>query len=316
MTGRERAIRAMNLIKPDRTPLGFWFHFNGADAMGEACVNAHLRYYNSARVDIVKMMCDGYFDYPNRALKRAENAGDLYNMKPLGANSPFILEQVQRAKMVKKGLNRELLTLYNVFAPFSYLRFGAGDDVVMSYIRADRDAVGYALNVIAQDAKLLCEALITEAGLDGVYYCLQGAEQNRFTPEQYRRLITPGDLMVIEHANRFGDLNILHMCGWAGVPNHLEVWRDYPAKAVNWATHIEALPLAEGFKYFGGRCVLGGFDNRKTGVLYSGTRDEVRAETLNILREANMPGLMLGADCTLPANIDVERINWIADSAL
>ena len=45
---------------------------------------------------------------------------------------------------------------YNVFAPFSSLRFGAdaigiSDDQVMEYIRTDRTAVMKALDVIAQD---------------------------------------------------------------------------------------------------------------------------------------------------------------------
>ena len=48
-----------------------------------------------------------------------------------------------------------------------------------------------ALDVIAQTNALLAELLITEAGCDGVYYCVQGGEYDRFTPEEYRKIITP-----------------------------------------------------------------------------------------------------------------------------
>ena len=92
-------------------------------------------------------------------------------MKPLGPNSPFVREQVERAKAVKAGLTSDCVVLYNVFAPFSSIRFGTSDELVMRHLREDPDAVLYALNVIAQDNALLSELLITEAGIDGIYYC-------------------------------------------------------------------------------------------------------------------------------------------------
>ena len=39
------------------------------------------------------------------------------------------------------------------------------------------------LDVIAQDNATLAELLITEAGCDGVYYCVQGGEVDRFTAQ-------------------------------------------------------------------------------------------------------------------------------------
>lgn len=45
MDKRTRVLAAMNGEKVDHVPVGFWFHFGGDEAMGEACVNAHLKYY-------------------------------------------------------------------------------------------------------------------------------------------------------------------------------------------------------------------------------------------------------------------------------
>lgn len=78
---------------------------------------------------------------------------------------------------------------------------------------------------------------------NGVYYCVQGGEKDRFTPEEYTKFVTPSDLKVLEHANKFSDCNVLHCCGWAGIPNHLEVWQNYPAKAINWACFVENVDL-------------------------------------------------------------------------
>lgn len=314
MNKRERVLNAIALKDVDRPPVGFWFHFLSEQGVGAACVQAHLDYYNHIDVDMVKIMCDGYFDYPHPVLKAAKAPAALYAMQPLGKDSPFICEQVERARAVKTGLREDMVVLYNVFAPFSLIRFGAGDETIMRFLQEDPKAVSHALNVIAQDASLLSELLITQAGIDGIYYCVQGGEKDRMSAQAYRELITPTDLQVLTHANRFGQTNVLHCCGWAGIPNHLEVWQDYPAQAVNWACYIEDMDLAQGKAFFGGKCVLGGFDNRPGGVLFSGTREQVKAETRRLIAGAGTTGVILGADCTLPAEIDKQRIGWVVDA--
>ena len=314
MTKKERVIAAMNNLPVDRPPVGFWFHFKPEQSLGQPCVDAHLDYYNNIGVDIAKLMCDGYFDYPNPVAKAAKEPEDWFKMKPLGPDSEFIRGQVERAKAVKAGLTSDCLVLYNVFAPFSSIRFGTSDELVMRHLRQNPEAIQYALDVIAQDNALICELLLTEAKIDGVYYCVQGGEKDRFTVEEYRRLITPSDKKVLEHANRFSDLNVLHCCGWAGIPNHLEVWQDYPAKAINWACFIENMGLSEGKRFFGGKCVLGGFDNRKTGLLVNGTKEEIQSFARKLVWEAGTKGVMLGADCTLPNTISTERIQWVVDA--
>ena len=119
MTKKERVMAAMSGQPVDRPPVGFWFHFPPERALGQACVQAHLDYYNHIDVDIAKLMCDGYFDYPNPVAKAVKSPKDWYAMKPLGPSSEFIRGQVERAKAVKAGLTSDCLVLYNVFAPFS-----------------------------------------------------------------------------------------------------------------------------------------------------------------------------------------------------
>ena len=314
MTKKERVLAAMNNQPVDRPPVGFWFHFPEEEQLGQACIDAHLRYYNRVDTDIAKLMCDGYFDYPNPVAKAVKEPDDWFKMHPLGPDSDFIKGQVARAKAVKEGLTSDCLVLYNVFAPFSSIRFGTSDELVMDHLQKKPEAILYALDVIAQDNALLCEKLITEAGIDGVYYCVQSGEKDRFTPEEYRLLITPSDLKVLEHANRFSDTNVLHCCGWAGFPNHLQVWQDYPAKAINWACFVEDMDLEKGKAFFGGKCVLGGFDNRAGSLINNGTKEDIQAFARELVKQNAQPGIMIGADCTLPATIDPARIQWVVDA--
>lgn len=152
MDKRTRVLAAMNGEKVDHVPVGFWFHFGGDEAIGEACVNAHLKYYRETDLDFVKIMCDGYFPFPLPLIRKAE---DWNRVKPLEADDPFITEQVDRAKAIVKEIGNERCVFYNVFAPFSSLRFGAGavglsEEQVMEHVRSNPNAVMRALDAIAQ----------------------------------------------------------------------------------------------------------------------------------------------------------------------
>ena len=315
MDKRERVLACMNHLTVDRPPVGFWFHFSDEQKMGAACVQAHLDYYNHVDVDLAKIMCDGYFDYPNPLAQSVQKASDWYHLKPLGKNHPFLREQVDRAKAVKDGLKDDMCVFYNVFAPFSSIRYGTSDELVMAHLREDPQAVAYALGIIAEDNSTLCELLMTEAGCDGIYYCVQGGEKDRMTGETYRAYVTPSDKAVLSHANKFSPYNILHCCGWAGIPNRLENWQDYPAKVINWAVFIEEMDLVRGRAFFGGKTVLGGCDNRKTGVLYTGSKAEVQSFVRKLVSSFDQDtGYMICADCTLPADIDKKRIQGVIEA--
>lgn len=314
MTKRERVLRAFQNKETDRAPMGFWYHFSPDEDKGEETVREHLDFYREAGLDFIKVMCDGYFNYPNPVIAGVKTAKDWYQLIPLGKDHPYIRGQVERAKGVVRGVQGECCVFYNVFCPMSLMRFGIGEQLLMEYLWADVDAVRHAFEVIAEDIKMLVRLLITEAGCDGIYYCVQNAEEFRFSAEEYRQIVAPAELEVLNYANSLSQTNILHCCGWAGDRNRIEVWKDYPAQAVNWAAYVEQLTLKQGKEFFGGKCVLGGFDNRKHGVLYSGTREEIAAETKRLLRETGTTGVMLGADCTLPADISVEHLRWVRET--
>lgn len=313
MTKRERLLHAMRKEPVDKIPMGFWYHFSPDADLGEEIIQQHLKLYRDTDMDMVKVMCDGYFNYPNPFIERVTCADDWFSLTPLGADHPFISKQVERAKGVVKGVDGECCVFYNVFCPMSLMRFGTSEELLMRHLRENPAAVCHAFEVIAEDIKALVYRLITEAGCDGIYYCVQNAEQFRFTSEEYRKLVTPAELDVLKYANSLSDRNILHCCGWAGDKNRVDVWQDYKAAVINWAVYVEKMTLGEGREFFGDCCVLGGFDNRKDGILYSGTREEIEQEVERILEEAGTVGTIIGADCTLPSDIDIRRLRWIRE---
>ena len=97
--------------------------------------------------------------------------------------------------------------------------------------------------------------------------------------------------------------------------NNIHLFTDYPAPVINWAVGPEGISLAEGREIFGGRTVLGGFENGKNGLLYTGDKAAIQAETKRIIAETGTTGLVIGADCTIPSDIDEERIEWVREAA-
>ena len=71
--------------------------------------------------------------------------------------------------------------------------------------------------------------------------------------------------------------------------------------------------MAEAKKLFSGAPVIGGFT--QDGVIYKGSREEVKKAAWDILDNAGQIGVVLGADCTVPNDIDENRFNWVRDAA-
>ena len=192
MDKRTRVFSAMDKKPVDHVPVGFWHHFEGEETLGEACVRAHVKYVRECDLDMVKIMSDSYFARP--IPDDIRTAADWHSLRPLSPEDPFISEQVTRARRIVEEVGGEMPVFYNVFAPFSTLRFGAGEERVMRDLRTDKRAVMHALDVVARDCAMLTERLIREAGCDGIYFCVQAGELDRFTAAEYREMIMPSDL--------------------------------------------------------------------------------------------------------------------------
>ena len=318
MNKRERVKNAMDGLPVDHVPVAFWFHFKGDEAVGEGNIAAHLKYYRETDLDFVKIMCDGFFNYPCDT--EVLEAADFRKVPVLSKDHPYIADQVYRAKKIVEAIGEERMVFYNVFAPFSAIRFEFGDDFVMEALKEDPEAVLTALDRIAETQSVLSELLIEEAGIDGIYFPVQGGEWDRFTEEEYKKLIAPSELKVLSRANRVSDYNIMHCCGFAGAKNNLSLWADYPVKCVNWAVHVEEFPLADGRELFGHKACLGGFktlwdEKHREGIIYHGTKEELQAYTKGIIDTFGKKGLLLGGDCTVDAAIPWEQIKWVVEAA-
>lgn len=294
----------------DRAPGSLWFHFTDSADLADNCVKPHLDYYRECGLDFVKIMNDGY-NYPMTSVKII---GDWEKVRPADKNDPYFTGQIERAKRISDELQGDCMTFFNVFSPFSDIRNMTDEKMVMAHFEENEALVIEALAIIAEDKSWLAEKLITEGGCDGIYLALKGGEQSRFTSEEHGRRITPSDLITLSAANRVSDYNICHLCsGWQLEPSNMEIWKGYPAAIFNWAVFVEGMTLPEGRMFFGAKSVMGGLDNKKIGILCLGNEAEIKAEVKRLVAENGL-GFVLSADCTIPTDIDRNRIRWAMEA--
>ena len=323
MTNRELVLNAFQNKEVERVPVGFWFHFlpdeDSADALADPSlarrsIEGHRSFIKEFHPDFVKIMSDGFFRYPIRGGQEVDCVNDLSRLAPLDASDPWIERQVDLAGQVI-AMQKDTLYFYNIFSPLSSLRFLIGPDALLRYMETDAAAVAGALEMIGEGLATLARSVIRGGRVDGIYYSVQNPDINRISDDMYRNYIAPGDKIVLSTANEAGGNNILHICGYAGVKNHLNTYADYPAAAYNWAVNVENVSLAEGKRLFGGRTVIGGFANTPGSLIETGDREQIEAFTLALLEDAGKTGVIIGADCTVPRGISLKRLEWVRKAA-
>ncbi len=324
---KQLVLDALENRPAERVPVGFWFHYTQNEMipasehpeMRKENLEGHKKFVSEFKPDFVKLMSDGYFFEPETAkfLRGVKSAKELYGLKPVSKNDSWITDQISLVKELTSSFGSEVLTFYNIFAPattFKWCIEGA-DKTLARFIKEDKFAVLYALSVIARNTQAVAEAAISEGKADGIYLSVQSVQDASVGPDTYKEVISPSELSVLNSAISAGGKNILHICGYEGAKNNLSLFKNYPANAVNFASVVEGVTLADAKKIFGGKAVIGGFANTADGILFTGTKEEVQAETRRILREAGRTGIILGADCTIPRGTDLHRLEWVREAA-
>lgn len=292
---RLRTVLAGEL--PDRVPASFWFHFPQDQAHGKESVKAHLSFYREADLDFLKIMNE----HPYQVETTIKNPNDWRRLKPAPLTSDFYQAQLDEIKMITDELNGQCRTATTIFNPFSSGNHASGR-LVTEHLKADPDSVNIGLATIAESLAEFALACL-DAGADGIYFSAQGGEADRFEEQDFLKSIKPHDLTVLNAIKEKGELNIVHICR-DNVRLHL--YSNYPGNVFNWAvTEPKNLSLKSGKNLFN-RPILGGMDNR--GVIVNGNPQEIETAVHQVIRTFGPKKLILGADCTLPTEININNI--------
>jgi uroporphyrinogen decarboxylase len=245
---RERVDRALRGDALDRPPFSFWHHFRLKTP--EAHAQATLDFHRDYRTDLVKVMSD--FPYPRPT-------GKWYELKV--DSNPFP-QQIRALELIRDGLGGRKYFVETVFNPWHVAEKLSSKEEVLRLKAENPQALLDALEAIAaseiQHAK---RALAT--GAAGIFLSVANANSESLPPQDYLKFSAPFDRRILEAASG-ARLNILHLHVENG---YLEFFRDFPAAAINYSTHVSGIPFAEVRRQFPATPLMGGIDELQYGKL-------------------------------------------------
>ena len=331
MTNRERILKVLACEPVDRVPVAFFHHFTAfpdwnmgvtnADAF-ERNIAGHKPALETFVPDVAKVMNDTLMMMPMDT-SFVYHASDLKKIKPMSPDDAYFQKQVE--------LTRRVVEIYkDVDAPVYATGFsaawvirnaltsafpvaGAKEPLMRQLMEEDPAAVGDCLMRFSEGIVELNRVLMTECGIDGIYFSCAN-QANFFSREFHQKYVAPSEIYVLNEANKIRNVNILHICGYHGHGNDLTLYTNYDAAAYSVAVNAEGTTMAEAKKLFGGKCVIGGF--KQDGIVYRGTPSQVKKATWDILDNVGQTGVIIGADCTVPNDINDDRFNWVRQACI
>ena len=314
MNRKERMNAVLRHEKSPETPVGFWLHFPKEAHKGAPAVKAHMDFVRQTDTDILKIMNENVF---YDGMTRIYSTADIPKFRGYSRKDDIFRNQMDVIRAVADQAQGDypiISTIHGLVVSAFHETGFSGNYTSMGYglaifCREKPEEMKRVFNTIAESLMELVDCSL-EAGADGIFYAALGGDRNFFTDEEFNTFVRPYEQMVYDHIKSRTPLNVLHIC-----KSNIELGRfaDLNPAIVNWSIYQNKVSLTEGSKVFPNSVLLGGFQDR-SGVLVDGTPDEIRAHTAAVLQEMKDTPFIVGSDCTLPTDIDLNRIRLVVDT--
>ncbi|MBI2324685.1 MAG: hypothetical protein HYU87_06965 [Chloroflexi bacterium] len=224
MKARERVLAAVRGEPVDRVPFAVWRHFYPDEADPRRLADTTIAFTKRHQLDLVKLNTRSsyhgepwgtryeYVGSEKARLVRNAVAGttDWARIDRRGESEPAFQELLLGLRLVREALP-EVPLLATIFTPLGVLGKLATPEQVATDLREHPEAVGPALDAIAETFRALAAACCEIA--DGIFLATTpAASRGYLSDEEYARFGTPYDLRVLDGA-RGAKLNVLHVCG-------------------------------------------------------------------------------------------------------
>ncbi|MDL2226019.1 hypothetical protein LJC20_07525 [Eubacteriales bacterium OttesenSCG-928-M02] len=289
----------------ERIPGSFWFHFPANCQEGKGALDAYTRYLDETDVDFFKVMDETIFPFG------FTDISDWRGFSPIKRDDPLLQKQLDLVKLLTDTFGGDYYIPHSIFGPLRTIRMRTSYGFIFESLAADRQAV---LDVIKSLVDTLCEYTrdSIRAGADGIYYSSKAiySAGRDVIAEDLCDLFLAYDRQILTAAEEMSPYNILHICG----PDvRLERYQNFPCAVINFDIHENDITLRKGRDTFG-KVVLGGMPNL-FGPLVDGTDEEIADMVRDLVAEyGDRDGLLFGASCTLPDDVDYHRLRVAMDT--
>jgi uroporphyrinogen decarboxylase len=282
-------------------------HFPPDCRSGQAAIDKHVAYFRHTGMDFVKIQYE--FAFPRCPEIRSPD--DWVNMPVYGRE--FFQDQLDVVKGLVQAAEGEALVVQTLYSPFMSAGHTVGGEAFTEHLKTDPDKTTPGMEAITESTLWFVRECI-RLGVDGFYASTQGGEGYRFDdPALFGQYVKPYDLAVMNEINQSCPFNILHVCDYTGGYDDMTPFLEYPGHVVNSPLTVgsQTMTPKQASEFFG-RPYMGGLDRH--GTLVTGSPDEIRAAVRDLLADAP-ERYILGADCTLPGDIDWDKIKIAIETA-
>jgi uroporphyrinogen decarboxylase len=298
---REKVLSLLDKSQPPGyVPAAFFIHFPPECHRGQAAIDKHLSYFRYTGMDFVKIQYE--FPFPHRP--EIESPADWARMPSYGRE--FFQDQLDVVAGLVKAAKGEALVVQTLYSPFMSAVHTTSGQMITEHIKTAPEKAKQGLEIITESILWFVRECI-KLGLDGFYASTQGGESHRFEdPSLFTEVVKPYDLAVMDEIDSHCPFNILHVCDYHDGYDDLTPFLDYPGHIVNCPLKVGArtMTAGEAARLFG-RPYMGGLDRH--GTIVTGSPDEIEAVVQEVLQGAP-DRFILGADCTLPSDVDWDNI--------
>jgi uroporphyrinogen decarboxylase len=282
------------------TPAAFFLHFEEPHRVGSGAATKHLEYFRYTDMDFVKIQ----YEQDVKEVDFIKKPADWAKLNPYKLD--FFEPQLVTVRELVKQAKKEALVIMTIYSPYMWAGQVATYTTLRKHLEEDPEAVKRGLDNLVESQMLFVRACI-DIGVDGFYMSTQGSESGQFNdPKIFTEYVKPADLVAMQEVSKKCLFNILHVCDYVSPYENYDAVLDYPGQVVNCSTHLTDNTLA--WKDIHGlfkRPLMGGLDRK--GVLATGSMEQISAEITTVLK--NKPKqFILGADCTVPGDIDWSRL--------
>lgn len=311
MSYKRELLQATLLGEPtDRLPTSVWRHFYDFERTAERFSEAMLGFQKKFDWDFMKVnprsqyhvedwgtryeYPDRHNQRPTRSLTPIKSVKDWEGIQLLNPLKGVLNEHLTSLNLIKKGLSGEVPFVMTIFTPLSIAsRLVDSDETMLNYIRNYPKEIHAALNSITESFR----TYITEClnvGVDGIYLATTSwASYSLMTSLEYLEFGRNYDLRLLDAAKE-GTFNILHVCK---SNNMLTELVDYPVNAFSWDATDPTNPTFGEMRQRTKSTLIGGINDH---CLLAGKTNEVKAQVIDLLKEVEKKGLILGPGCSIP----------------
>lgn len=319
---RKRLEAAISGEKTDRAPVALWRHFPGDDQAADTVAAAHLQWQRNYDWDLLKISPANSFcvvDWGVRSRwegtlegtrtiirRRVERPEDWEKLHVLDPANGALAVQIEGMRLLNKDLGEETPTLATIFSPLSQAKNLAGQERMLSHLRAHPEAFEHGLETITRSTIDYIEAA-KKSGIGGIFYAVQHANFALTSPAEYERFGRPYDLRILAAA---GDLwlNMLHLHGTGEVM--FDLVADYPVQILNWHDRDTGITLTDGMARTD--CVVSGGVSRT--ALYQDSVQETVAQAADALSQTGGRRHVLGIGCVALTNTPLANIRALREA--